>query len=893
MKSKYQNTKILLIFIALTSVTFSYNFSALSLQFPSVIAQAQNNNKAEAERLREEGEKQLEAGQFVQGTENLERAMRIYQQIGDIENYREILNRVSLIYYTRGAYGAYDQLESLIPEVRKLNAEEKTSESDSQTTEQISNLLEIEQFAAFIALGKSYLYEGNYTNALTNFELAESLSATRYQAIEQQAASDDAHKMGDNFREMISRRIPVLLLLGETYLQQNNASKAITYFEEASEIETKINNEYKQFLTPYVFINYFEDPNLYLSRANYSLGNYQRALTYARKAIEKGESIQNPYSNHVFGVRTGDLGNGHGYVLAGIALEKLGQLEQAEKELEKAVQTFESIRKKSTFQGDIKDILKLFNNQVRATALLQRVLVAQNKPEAALAVAEWGRGRLLVEASTAPRELTLEEKVDALVDAKYASIDICQSIGSLFPEANIPEGYEHLFPSNQIQTSCDSEALIQAEKESTLQAARKDPIILDLYTGATPNNISPSNIKPPNIEQLKQIAQSHQATLVEYSIISETTFFHSSRQHSGSRNIFPGEEQTLLIWVIKPTGEIQFRQIDLKTQDIAMKDLVNNTRQRMGLGRRAGISIIEQSTEPIDGFSGVQAKEQLKQLHQLLIAPIANLLPTDPEAKVVFIPDKEIFLVPFAALTDSADKYLIEKHTIITAPSIQALGVIHQKEQQTVKSQRALVVGNPTMPFIPQPNNQPPIQLNNLDGAEKEAREVAQLLNAQFLTGSQATKANVLQKLPNAKYIHLATHGLLDDYTGFGIPGTIALAPSDEDNGLLSASVIQELNLSAELAVLSACDTGRGDITGDGVVGLSRAFIIAGVPSLVVSLWAVPDAPTAELMVEFYRNFKERNLDKAQALRKAMLTLMQTNPDPVDWAAFTLIGEAE
>jgi CHAT domain-containing protein len=96
--------------------------------------------------------------------------------------------------------------------------------------------------------------------------------------------------------------------------------------------------------------------------------------------------------------------------------------------------------------------------------------------------------------------------------------------------------------------------------------------------------------------------------------------------------------------------------------------------------------------------------------------------------------------------------------------------------------------------------------------------------------------------------------------------------------------------LKTELVVLSACNTGRGRITGDGVVGLSRAFVAAKVPSIVVSLWSVPDNPTALLMTEFYRNIL-RQPDKAAALRQAMLTTMKQYPDPFDWAGFVLIGE--
>lgn len=194
-----------------------------------------------------------------------------------------------------------------------------------------------------------------------------------------------------------------------------------------------------------------------------------------------------------------------------------------------------------------------------------------------------------------------------------------------------------------------------------------------------------------------------------------------------------------------------------------------------------------------------------------------------------------------------------------------------------------------------------PIQLDPLPNSEIEAIEIAQLLNTQPLIGSQATKTTVMQRIENARIIHLATHGLLEDFRGFGVPGAIALAPDslskggtgggEAGNGLLTAEEILNLNLSAELVVLSACDTGRGRITGDGVIGLSRSLISAGVPSVIVSLWAVPDAPTADLMTEFYQNL-QKNPDKAQALRQAMLTMMKQNPNPRAWAAFTVVGEA-
>ncbi len=120
-----------------------------------------------------------------------------------------------------------------------------------------------------------------------------------------------------------------------------------------------------------------------------------------------------------------------------------------------------------------------------------------------------------------------------------------------------------------------------------------------------------------------------------------------------------------------------------------------------------------------------------------------------------------------------------------------------------------------------------------------------------------------------------------------------SIAPGNGKDGLLTSDeILTALDLNAELVVLSACYTDLGTITGDGVIGFSRALITAGTPGLVVSLWSMPDAPTAALMTEFYRQMQQGQ-DKAQALRQAMLATMQTNPDPRDWAAFTLIGAAE
>ncbi len=355
--------------------------------------------------------------------------------------------------------------------------------------------------------------------------------------------------------------------------------------------------------------------------------------------------------------------------------------------------------------------------------------------------------------------------------------------------------------------------------------------------------------KSPSLDQIRSIAKNQNATLVEYSVI---------------------DQKQIYIWVIKPNGEVSFKISELN-ESIAIAQLVANSRASIGI----------HSTQP--SIAAPNLDLPLKKLHQALIAPIATVLPRDPDQQIIFLPQGELFLVPFPALQDSSGNSLITQHTLSTAPSIQTLHFTHERAKLTKPSGQSLVVGNPTMPFLQS------VQLPDLPGAKSEAIAIGALLNTVPLLGDQATKSQVLAQMQDASIIHLATHGLLSPISG-DIPGAIALAPNGKDNGFLTAREIFDLKLTANLAVLSACDTGRGDITSDGVIGLSRSLIAAGVPSVIVSLWAVNDASTSVLMSDFYRNLKT-NPNKAQAMRKAMLATMKQYPDSKYWAAFTLIGE--
>lgn len=399
-------------------------------------------------------------------------------------------------------------------------------------------------------------------------------------------------------------------------------------------------------------------------------------------------------------------------------------------------------------------------------------------------------------------------------------------------------------------------------------------------------------IAPPTIEQMKQTAKALNATLVSYSLISDD-LNDGPKPEYGDAYVY--------IWVVSPEGVVTFRQSDIRplwqNEKLKLNDLVLGSRQLLGARGRSGIKVVAVNTPERD------SEDVLKALHQILIKPIQAQLPEDENASVIIIPQGFLFTIPFAALQDEQDRSLIEKHTLLTAPSIQALDLTLALKKSVPSTTNAIVVGNPAMPKVQVADGTTEV-LDSLPGAEAEAKAIAQVLNTQPLIGAQARKSEVLKRLPKASIIHFATHGLLDDLYQREFPGAIALAPDQPqqvNDGLLTTDEMlnENFSLSADLVVLSACDTGRGRITGDGVVGLSRSLIAAGVPSVVVSLWAVSDNSTSDLMRSFYRNLQSlkptpgtvTNLNyKAQALRRAMLETKQKYPAPYHWAAFTLVG---
>ncbi|MEG3912464.1 CHAT domain-containing protein, partial [Microcoleus sp. w2-18bC1] len=614
-----------------------------------------------------------------------------------------------------------------------------------------------------------------------------------------------------------------------------------------------------------------------LGNAYYSLGDYAKAIEYEQQWLAIAREIKGRQSE---GKALGNLGNAY-YTLGDYAkaIEYTQQSLAIAREIKDRQSEGRALRSLGIAYSELGDYAKAIEYEQQSLAIAREI---KDRPSEGIALGNLGLA-LYKSGNLPAAETTLLDSIK-VSESLRAGLDDANKVSIFETQTNPYVILQKVF----IAQKKTNEALEIAER------GRARAFVELLASRQAPSASAQTTINPPNIQQIQQIAKEQNATLVEYSTIWN---------------------EALYIWVIKPTGEITFRSVDLKSLNVNLREATEQTRVSAALGTRglneqhtALAEVIRGTRDALGVSAGDIANKQtanppastpansriiypkLQQSYQLLIQPIADLLPTDPNAPIIFIPHQSLFLVPFVALQDPTGQYLIEKHTILTAPAIQILQFTHQSRQKVrqLSLQNNLVVGNPIMPKI----GTPPHQLEPLPGSEREAIIIAQLLKTKPITGSQATKASIVQQMLKARIIHLATHGLLNEVKRRDLPGAIALAPSGNDDGLLTSSEILDLKLNAELVVLSACNTGRGNITGDGVLGLSRALISAGVSTIIVSLWLVPDEPTAELMAEFYRQL-QKNPNKAQALRQAMLMTMKMHPTPQDWAAFTLIGEAE
>lgn len=267
-----------------------------------------------------------------------------------------------------------------------------------------------------------------------------------------------------------------------------------------------------------------------------------------------------------------------------------------------------------------------------------------------------------------------------------------------------------------------------------------------------------------------------------------------------------------------------------------------------------------------------------RKVYDLIFNPIRSAIRT---SKVIIVPHGKLHYIPFGALMDSAGTFLIDSYEISYLPSASLLKYVSQKRKTGLGFAQSdlFAAANPKVP-----------ELTPLPGAEEEVATIAQFFQQKNVrVGDQATETVVYAETGDKDIIHFACHGKFE--LTEPEKSALYLTRDKQNDGRLTVREIFGMKLDkAQLVVLSACETGLSKILkGDELIGFSRAFIYAGSPSLISSLWPVSDESTALQMRTLYLNLQ--SLPKGKALREAQKAVRAKFNHPYYWSPFVLVGD--
>jgi CHAT domain-containing protein/tetratricopeptide (TPR) repeat protein len=593
--------------------------------------------------------------------------------------------------------------------------------------------------------------------------------------------------------------------------------------------------------------DYADFDYLNLGEAYSRLGRFQLAAETESKAIAIAQAAKNwQVLPGAFLVRAGDE-------------DKLGKRVEALADAQEALHVIEGVRAHLVAN----DFMKRGFSETGQLAYSEcvRLLEQAGQSGHALEVAEEARARAFLDL-LATRDLQLKAaSQEQLASLRKGQGESPGEAGKANDEPGSPDGI-----------------LMRGGRADTARANRPpDPELRSLVS-----------VQPFSLPDVQSTASRLNSTMVSYWVAPEATY----------------------IWVVAANGavhtsivEVSEKRLEELVSSLAPGAAANHPGEsdasaRGKVGTRGGTIV----------SVGASHRKAWRELYSLLIEPVASWLPSKPGSLLTIEPHGPLLMLPFAALTDKQGRYLLERFSLHYTPAVSLLQFTEKKKQKAAQIQpHYLLVADPT----DMPRATAESALPSLPGSRREVAAVARLLpqgEITLLEGKQATEDRVEKAAGESTVVHLATHGIIRDDQPF--ESFLALGGNRSDaklDGRLTAQKIYGLDLHADLVFLSACRSGAGKVSHDGLVGLTRAFWYAGTPSVIASLWDVADEPTYRLVASFYRS-RLQGSDNSRALRSAQLHLLQqlragrvsvhtgTNQvtlpeDPMFWASFVLQGE--
>ena len=564
-------------------------------------------------------------------------------------------------------------------------------------------------------------------------------------------------------------------------------------------------------------------------------GNYTEAFSAAERALSLARDSRRNVDIYV--------------ALTNLGYSQFGlnRLADAQQSFSEAVSIIENLRTQTA--GGIEERQRHFELGMQAHHGLLSVLVKENQAQQAFNFAERAKARALLDMLQQGKV-----RVHKTMTAKEQEEE--WQLKSQLTQLNKQLA--------RITNSDKQDAGRIAEVETQLEKARLSYEAFQNSLYAAHPELKTQRGEAPiiNAQELAELLPNSASALLEYVVTQEKTYLFAITK--------PAEKAEIHVYTLPIKRTELAQQIEAFRQQLATRDL---------------------------GFRSSAVK-----LYDLLLKPAQAQLQS--KTNVVIAPDSNLWDLPFQALVNSADRFVIQDAAITYAPSLTVLREMNKRRANQAATRAPatlLALGNPM--FARKTASETgrrvgsALRNGNLDPLPEAAEEVKELsrlygaARSKVYVGAEAREDRVKSEAGGASILHFTTHGTLNNASPMYSHLTLAEGGPNDD-GLLEAWELMQLDLKAELAVLSACETARGRIgAGEGMIGFSWAMFIAGVPSIVVSQWKVESASTRDLMVNFHRSLIKGT--KSDALRQASLKLMR-NPEtshPFYWAGFVLVGD--